>query len=692
MTLMNKNKRLLLTFSLLTILFLPLRAQFHNPVSFSVEQQKISEDELKITFTGTIDRGWHVYGTDIADGGPTKAQLTMEQTDGAKTQGPLAVQGKIQRAMDELFGMEVSYIEDKVKFEQTFRLTAPTYEVSGYLTYGACNDQNCMPPTDVEFHFTGQGPQANPAEASDKKAETPSAEPQPEDTLLDQDEPTVADVAPTDQELHDLWWQPVTDQLSDLGSAATAAHVSLWRIFLLGFLGGLLALLTPCVWPIIPMTVSFFLKRASNRRRGLRDAITYGLSIIVIYVALGLLVTLLFGANALNALSTNAIFNLLFFLMLVLFGASFLGGFDITLPSSWTNAVDRKSESTRGLLSIFLMAFTLSLVSFSCTGPIIGFLLVEVGTTGHLIAPTIGMFGFALALALPFTLFALFPSWLRNAPRSGNWMNCIKVTLGFIELAFALKFLSVADLAYGWHLLDREVFLALWIVLFALLGAYLIGWLRFPHDEDEYDEAGNIVQRPRTGIIRFFLATLSFAFALYMVPGLWGAPCKAVSAFAPPLHTQDFKLGATEVTARFNDYDEGMAYARSHRLPVMLDFTGYGCVNCRKMEAAVWTDPRVANLLNNRYVLITLYVDDKTTLPQPTVVDENDTQTRLRTVGDRWSHLQRTKFGANAQPFYMLIDNQGKPLAQPYSYDEDIDAYLRFLDEGLRNYAGRQVE
>jgi thiol:disulfide interchange protein DsbD len=434
------------------------------------------------------------------------------------------------------------------------------------------------------------------------------------------------------------------------------------------------------------MTVSFFLKRSQDKRKGVRDAVLYGVSIVVIYVLLGLLVTMIFGASALNALSTNAVFNIFFFLMLLFFAASFLGGFEITLPSKWTNAVDKKSESTTGLLSIFLMAFTLSLVSFSCTGPIIGFLLVEVSTTGSVVAPTIGMLGFAVALALPFTLFALFPAWLKSAPKSGNWMNCIKVCLGFLELAFALKFLSVADLAYGWRILDREVFLSIWIVLFALLGAYLIGWIRFPHDEDEYDDMGEVVVNHRTSVPRFFMGLASLAFALYMVPGLWGAPCKAVSAFAPPMSTQDFNLYQSEVKARFHDYEEGMAYAQANGLPVMLDFTGYGCVNCRKMEAAVWTDIKVADLLNEKYVLITLFVDDKTPLPEPIVVTENGAERKLRTIGDKWSYLQRSKFGANAQPFYVLLDNEGMPLNKSYSFNENVADYVTFLQQGLKAY------
>ena len=683
-------------------------AQFQNPVTFTTTQKKVSDDVLEVIFQGTIDAGWHVYGTDIADGGPTRAELTLETQKGVKPDGKLRATGKVQKKMDEMFGMEVSYMEGTASFMQRFTITEPEYEVSGYLTYGACNDQNCIPPTNVEFSFKGEGKSKSSPEGKDlQKAESSepsqsteiseiseSSEPSENSDILVQDSVSSLPLSGGVGEA----WSPVIDELKAFEESnsslplkgAGGSRGGLWSIFLLGVLGGLIALLTPCVWPIIPMTVSFFLKRSEDKKKGIRDAITYGISIVVIYVLLGLLVTLIFGASALNALSTNAIFNIFFCLMLLVFGASFLGGFEITLPSSWTNAVDKKSSSTTGLLSIFLMAFTLSLVSFSCTGPIIGFLLVEVSTTGSILAPTIGMLGFALALALPFTLFAMFPAWLKQMPKSGNWMNCIKVCLGLLEIAFALKFFSVADLAYGWHLMDREVFLCLWIVIFALMGAYLIGWIRFPHDEDEYDEMGEVVQRPRTSVIRFFMALAAFAFALYMVPGLWGAPCKAVSAFAPPMSTQDFRLGDASVEARFNDYDEGMVYAKAHGMPVMIDFTGYGCVNCRKMEAAVWTDPQVATLMKEKYVLITLYVDEKTPLPEKVTVQENGQDVTLRTVGDRWSYLQRSKFGANAQPFYVLIDNEGHPLTGSYSYNEDVAAYCHFLEEGLRQYSQRQ--
>ena len=672
-------------------------AQFQNPVAFSVTQKQTGDNVLEVVFQGTIDAGWHVYGTDIADGGPTRAELTLEKQKGLKSDGKLRAAGKVQKKMDEMFGMEVSYMEGTASFVQRFTITEPEYEVAGYLTYGACNDENCIPPTNVEFSFKGTAsPKSSPEGKDLQKAE--SSEPSQSSDISEDSESSESSensdrmaqdsVSSLPLGVEEEAWSPVVSELKafEEGNSSLPAREGWVGSFLLGLLGGLIALLTPCVWPIIPMTVSFFLKRAEDKRKGIRDAITYGISIVVIYVLLGLLVTLIFGASALNALSTNAVFNIFFCLMLLVFGASFLGGFEITLPSSWTNAVDKKSGSTTGLLSIFLMAFTLSLVSFSCTGPIIGFLLVEVGTSGSLLAPTIGMLGFALALALPFTLFAMFPAWLKQMPKSGNWMNCIKVCLGLLEIAFALKFFSVADLAYGWHLMDREVFLSLWIVIFALMGAYLIGWIRFPHDEDEYDEMGEVIQRPRTSVTRFFMALAAFAFALYMVPGLWGAPCKAVSAFSPPMSTQDFRLGDASVEARFNDYDEGMRYAKAHNMPVMLDFTGYGCVNCRKMEAAVWTDPQVAQLMKEEYVLITLYVDEKTPLAEKLMVQENGQSVTLRTVGDRWSYLQRSKFGANAQPFYVLLDNEGHPLTASYSYNEDVPAYVAFLEKGLRQY------
>lgn len=644
-------------------------AQIQEPVKFKTELKNVSATEVEIVFTASIEQGWHVYSTDLGDGGPISATFNTDKLTGAQLDGKLRPVGKEIASFDKLFEMDVRYFEHTAQFVQKLKLTGGDYQVTGYLEYGACNDENCLPPTQVEFSFSGkaEGTSASvQAETPAEKVDTATAPA----VIGSADGPT--SVVVSDNDL----WSPVIDELNALGETTSQEDMSWLYIFITGFVGGLLALFTPCVWPIIPMTVSFFLKRSKDKKKGIRDAWTYGASIVVIYVTLGLAITAIFGANALNALSTNAIFNIFFCLMLVVFAASFFGAFEITLPSKWSNAVDSKAEATTGLLSIFLMAFTLSLVSFSCTGPIIGFLLVQVSTTGNVIAPAVGMLGFAIALALPFTLFALFPSWLKSMPKSGGWMNVIKVTLGFLELAFALKFLSVADLAYGWRILDRETFLALWIVLFALLGFYLLGKIKFPHDDDD----------TKVSVPRFFLALASLAFAVYMVPGLWGAPLKAVSAFAPPMQTQDFNLYNNEVHAKFDDYDAGMKYAREHGKPVMLDFTGYGCVNCRKMELAVWTDMKVADLINNDYVLITLYVDNKTRLPEPVKVMENGTERTLRTVGDKWSYLQRVKFGANAQPFYVLIDNEGKPLNKSYSYDEDIDKYVDFLQAGLNNY------
>ena len=672
-------KKLLFPFVLL-LFAVAVQAQIQDPVKFNSELKILAADEAEVVFTAAIDKGWHVYSTDLGDGGPISATFNVEKISGAEVVGKLKPVGKEISTFDKLFEMKVRYFENTAQFVQKLKLTGGAYQIEGYLEYGACNDENCLPPTQVPFKFSGK------AEGAAKEAAAAAAETKAEEQPAKQETASgTAPVAaiggadgPTEIKVADKvdLWKPVISELNSLGETTSQEDMSWIYIFITGFAGGLLALFTPCVWPIIPMTVSFFLKRSKDKKKGIRDAWTYGASIVVIYVTLGLAITLIFGASALNALSTNAVFNILFCLMLVVFAASFFGAFEITLPSKWSTAVDSKAEATSGLLSIFLMAFTLSLVSFSCTGPIIGFLLVQVSTTGSVVAPAIGMLGFAIALALPFTLFALFPSWLKSMPKSGGWMNIIKVTLGFLELAFALKFLSVADLAYGWRILDRETFLALWIVLFALLGFYLLGKIKFPHDDDD----------SKVSVPRFFMALASLAFAVYMVPGLWGAPLKAVSAFAPPMQTQDFNLYNNEVHAKFDDYDLGMEYARQHGKPVMLDFTGYGCVNCRKMELAVWTNPKVSDIINNDYVLITLYVDNKTPLPSPVKIVENGTERTLRTVGDKWSYLQRVKFGANAQPFYVLIDNEGKPLNKSYSYDEDIPKYIEFLQTGLENY------
>lgn len=687
-------------FILFTLLFSLTAMAQQNPVHFSVQQKQVSPTEVEVIFTAKIDQGWHVYSTNLPADGPTSASLHVDKAEGVTPVGKLTTRGKELNVYDKTFEMKLRYFENSVGFVQRYKITAKTYSIKGYLEYGACNDEMCLPPTQVEFNFKGNGPASAPAatptaaNAETEKTTTAATDVAADGlsalTAMTADTAKKADVLPGDtagsvkqenaQVNSDVnLWQPVIKELSAFNSTKDSTNSSLWSIFFMGILGGFIALLTPCVWPIIPMTVSFFLKRAKDdRKKGIRDAVTYGLSIIVIYMGLATLVTWAFGPQKLNELATNAPFNVFFFLLLAVFAFSFFGWFELRLPSSWGNAVDNKASATTGLLSIFLMAFTLSLVSFSCTAPVVGLLLVQAATSGDWVAPAVGMFGFALALALPFTFFALFPTLLKKAPKSGSWMNMIKVVLGFIELAFSLKFLSVADLAYGWHILDRETFLSIWIVLFGLLGLYLIGKLKFPHDDPE---------QKAMPVPAIMLGLCSLAFSVYMLPGLWGAPCKAVSAFAPPINTQDFNLAPQTVHAAYTDYDEGMRAAAAAGKPVLVDFTGFGCVNCRKMEASVWTDSRVADKLNKDYVLISLYVDDKTPLKQPVEVKLPDGTSRtLRTIGDKWSYLEQTKFGYLAQPFYVPLDNAGKPLNGSFSFKEDVPAYLEFLDKGLENY------
>lgn len=687
-------------FILFTLLFSLTAMAQQNPVHFSVQQKQVSPTEVEVIFTAKIDQGWHVYSTNLPADGPTSASLHVDKAEGVTPVGKLTPRGKELNVYDKTFEMKLRYFENSVGFVQRYKITAKTYSIKGYLEYGACNDEMCLPPTQVEFNFKGNGPASAPAatptaaNAETEKTTTAATDVAADGlsalTAMTADTAKKSDVLPADtagsvkQENAQVnadvnLWQPVIKELSAFNSTKDSTNSSLWSIFFMGILGGFIALLTPCVWPIIPMTVSFFLKRAKDdRKKGIRDAVTYGLSIIVIYMGLATLVTWAFGPQKLNELATNAPFNVFFFLLLAVFAFSFFGWFELRLPSSWGNAVDNKASATTGLLSIFLMAFTLSLVSFSCTAPVVGLLLVQAATSGDWVAPAVGMFGFALALALPFTFFALFPTLLKKAPKSGSWMNMIKVVLGFIELAFSLKFLSVADLAYGWHILDRETFLSIWIVLFGLLGLYLIGKLKFPHDDPD---------QKAMPVPAIMLGLCSLAFSVYMLPGLWGAPSKAVSAFAPPINTQDFNLAPQAVHAAYTDYDEGMRAAAAAGKPVLVDFTGFGCVNCRKMEASVWTDSRVAEKLNKDYVLISLYVDDKTPLKQPVEVKLPDGTSRtLRTIGDKWSYLEQTKFGYLAQPFYVPLDNAGKPLNGSFSFKEDVPAYLEFLDKGLENY------
>ena len=703
------------------LLTLVVNAQMMNPVHFTSQLKTGKGAEAEIIFHATIDRGWHVYSTDLGDNGPIEATFNVTKMEGAERVGKLTPKGNVIKKMDKMFNMEVKYFENEATFVQKIRFTKPDYDIDCYLEYGTCSDESCLPPSEAAFKQSGKSPvvegkmddgRGKMEEGRSKmEEEAPSAEPiaaVPSDTTASDTAAVANSCVPSvasgkaesslftlHSSLDTALWAPITSELSTFASASDIASHSLLWLLLMGFVAGLLAVCMPCIWPIIPMTVSFFLKRAKDdKKRGIREAFTYGLSIIVIYLGLGLLVTALFGSDTLNAMSTNAVFNIFIFLLLIVFALSYFGWFEIRLPDSWATAVDKKSEelsskavansslfTLHSSLSIFLMAFTLVLVSFSCTGPIIGMLLVQTTTSGNWLAPAVGMFGFALALALPFTLFAMFPSWLKSAPKSGSWMNTLKVVLGFIELAFALKFLSVADLAYGWHILDREVFLSLWIVIFALLGAYLCGWLKFQSD------VINGESKPMP-VVCIMGGLISLAFAVYMVPGLWGAPCKAVSAFAPPMSTQDFNLNPTIVEAEYNDYDAGMAAARAQGKPVFIDFTGFGCVNCRKMEASVWNDARVADILKKDYVLISLYVDDKTPLQEPMVVtDAQGQQKTLRTVGAKWSYLQSHKFGANAQPFYVALDPAtGKPLTGSRGFSEDIPAYLDFLNQGLKNY------
>ena len=666
-----------------------VQAQILTPVTWKIHLDDTGASEKSIVFTATADKGWHLYDMNLPEGGPISTSFTFETLTGAELIGTPTASVAPTTVYDEQFAMNLRWYPGTVSFTQKFKVTdAAKFKMEGQIEFMACNDETCLPPDQIDFSYTKRDIRMDGA-ATGAAEETVEPEPSTEEpteapATPATDTPAVGD-QPKSQASHapavltdaPALWTPVIDQLKAFGDATVAAADTSWLfIFFAGFLGGFIALLTPCVWPMIPMTVSFFLKRTKDRKKAIRDAVTYGLSIIVIYLVMGLLITGLFGASALNNLSTNAIFNIIFFLLLVVFAVSFFGAFELVLPAAWTNKMDAKADSTTGFLSIFFMSFTLVLVSFSCTGPIIGTLLVQAASMGTAVGPAIGMFGFALALSIPFSLFAIFPNLLQNMPKSGGWLNSVKVVLGFLELALALKFLSVADLAYGWRLLDRETFIVLWIVIFCMLGAYLLGKIKFSHDSEvKY-----------VSVPRLFMSIISFAFALYMVPGLWGAPLKAISAFAPPLYTQDFNLYESEVHAAFDDYEAGMAYAKKVGKPVMIDFSGYGCVNCRKMEASVWTDPKVKQLLEQDYVLITLIVDDKTNLPAPIEIQENGKVRKLKTVGDKWSYLQRSKFGANAQPFYILLDGEGMPLAPSYAFDEDVSKYIQFLQDGLKQF------
>ena len=682
---------------MLALIALVAQAQILTPVKWKIKlDDKGGAPEKEIVFTATADKGWHLYDMNLPEGGPVSTSFTFETLNGAELIGQPVPSVKPTTVYDEQFAMNLRWYPGTVSFTQKLKVTDPAkFKAEGEVEFMACNDETCLPPDQIPFSFDKKSIHVDPALAANSsttevdKEDATAIQPDTqvvaeEASELNTPDPAAKETpATTSPKASDSLtdspnlWSPVIDQLKSFGDSTVSAADTSWLfIFFAGFLGGLIALLTPCVWPMIPMTVSFFLKRTKDRKKAIRDAITYGLSIIVIYLVMGLLITGIFGASALNDLSTNAIFNILFFLLLVVFAVSFL----LVLPASWTSKLDSKADSTTGVLSIFFMSFTLVLVSFSCTGPIIGTLLVQAASMGTAVGPAIGMFGFALALSIPFSVFAIFPNMLQSMPKSGGWLNSVKVVLGFLELALALKFLSVADLAYGWRLLDREAFIVLWIVIFSLLGVYLLGKIKFSHDSEvKY-----------VSVPRLFMAIISFAFAIYMVPGLWGAPLKAISAFAPPLYTQDFNLYKNEVHAAFDDYESGMAYAKKVNKPVMIDFSGFGCVNCRKMEASVWTDPKVKQMLENDYVLITLMVDDKTKLPQPIEIQENGKTRKLKTIGDKWSYLQRSKFGSNAQPFYILLNDEGQPLGPSYAFNEDVSKYIQFLQNGLKEFKKEQ--
>ena len=686
---------------MLALIALVAQAQILTPVKWKIKlDDKGGAPEKEIVFTATADKGWHLYDMNLPEGGPVSTSFTFETLNGAELIGQPVPSVKPTTVYDEQFAMNLRWYPGTVSFIQKLKITDPgKFKVEGEVEFMACNDETCLPPDQIPFSFDKKSIHVDPALAANSsttevdKDDVTTVQPDTQVVAEDASELNTPDPAAketpatTSPKASDSLtdspnlWSPVIDQLKSFGDSTVSAADTSWLfIFFAGFLGGLIALLTPCVWPMIPMTVSFFLKRTKDRKKAIRDAITYGLSIIVIYLVMGLLITGIFGASALNDLSTNAIFNILFFLLLVVFAVSFFGAFELVLPASWTSKLDSKADSTTGILSIFFMSFTLVLVSFSCTGPIIGTLLVQAASMGTAVGPAIGMFGFALALSIPFSVFAIFPNMLQSMPKSGGWLNSVKVVLGFLELALALKFLSVADLAYGWRLLDREAFIVLWIVIFSLLGVYLLGKIKFSHDSEvKY-----------VSVPRLFMAIISFAFAIYMVPGLWGAPLKAISAFAPPLYTQDFNLYKNEVHAAFDDYESGMAYAKKVNKPVMIDFSGFGCVNCRKMEASVWTDPKVKQMLENDYVLITLMVDDKTKLPQPIEIQENGKTRKLKTIGDKWSYLQRSKFGSNAQPFYILLNDEGQPLGPSYAFNEDVSKYIQFLQNGLKEFKKQQ--
>lgn len=692
------NKRIIYRLGFFSLLFtlllsqgVEMKAQMHLDVlSWKATLEDKGTAEKKIIVTAKIKDGWHLYDQNMPEDGPNSTEFTFYKLEGARRVGGFVANRKAIEEYDKQFEMTLRFFDKQVSFVQNIVVTDPEkFYIELGVTAQACDDQACLPPATEEFTFKRSDLKSTAADTSVQEEST-QTEADSAMSAITEGVGEAAEGVATQTALNevssDKLWTPVVDTLKAYGDETlNQTDSSLLELLLFGFLGGLVALITPCVWPMIPMTVSFFLKRTKDRKKAIKDAVIYGLGIVVIYLVLGLSVTLIFGASMLNNLATNAVFNLIFFAVLVLFAISFFGAFELVLPAKWTNKLDSKSDSTTGVLSLFFMAFTLVLVSFSCTGPIIGTLLVQAASMGDILGPAVGMFGFAVALALPFSLFAIFPNMLQNMPKSGGWLNSVKVVMAFLELALALKFLSIADLAYGWGILDRETFLALWIVIFTCLGLYLLGKITFPHD----------TPLEKVGVGRFFLALISLSFAVYMIPGLWGAPLKAVSAFSPPLSTQDFNLYDGQVHAKFDNYEEGMRYAKANNKPVLVDFSGFGCVNCREMENSVWINPQIKTLLEEDYVLITLMVDDKTPLPEVIEVEEllgnTVKRTKLRTIGDKWSYLQRSKFGANAQPFYIPLDHDGVPVGPSYQHDLDVDKYRTYLSDGIKEFKARQA-
>lgn len=670
-------KKILFILSLILI-SVNVKAQIHDPVKWDTSIEKVSENEYDLIIKATIESGWHLYSQNVPENGPIPTSFNFTESKDYELAGKTK-EGEGHEVYDNVFEMKIKYFGDEAVFKQRIKtLTDKAFTIEGSLEFMVCDDTNCLPPTEVEYSF--KIPKAGEtAVATDKKEDKSFLQ----TTIPDKEDTKTASSSDTSEK------EPITEDKTK--------NRSLWALFFLSFLAGFAALLTPCVFPMIPMTVSFFTKQSKSKAQGIKNAVVYGISIVVLYVLLGTVITAIFGADSLNALSTNVWFNIIFFILLVVFAISFLGAFEITLPSSWGTKVDSQADRG-GLIGIFFMALALAIVSFSCTGPIVGTALVAAAAQGG-IAPVISMFGFSLAIALPFALFAAFPGWMNSLPKSGGWLNTVKVVLGFLELALAFKFLSNADLVLQAHWLEREVFIAIWITVFGVLALYLFGKIKLPHD--------STIDHISVG--RLGLGLVVLAFTIYMIPGLWGAPLKIISGFPPPMNYSEApygvgytKLGGGESVSggeipdhahlgphdivAFNDYDLGMAYAKKVNKPVLLDFTGWACVNCRKMEARVWSDPRVLQILKNDIVLISLYVDDKRPLPENEQYTSKVNGRKIKYIGAKWSDFQISKYKANAQPYYVLLDHEGNNLNEHAAYNTDIEIYLAWLKEGIGNF------